>query len=39
MIPSMLNQLAYISETIIQLLDYIDEKLLSKRPIENKMTV
>lgn len=39
MIPSLLNQLMYISETIIQLLDYIDEKLLSKRPIENKMTV
>lgn len=39
MIPSMLNQLAYISETIIQLLDYVDEKLLSKRPIENKMTI
>ena len=35
----MLDQLAYISETITQLLDYIDEKLLSKRPIENKMTV
>ena len=35
----MIHQLTYISNTIIQLFDYIDEKLLSKRPIENKMSV
>lgn len=39
MIPSMINQLIYISDTTIHLLDYIDETLLSKRPIENKMTI
>lgn len=39
MIPSMISQLNYVSDTITQLFDYIDEKLLSKRPIENKMTV
>ena len=39
MIPSLINQLTYISNTITQLFDYIDEKLLSKRPIENKMSV
>lgn len=39
MIRSMINQLTYISDTITQLFDYIDEKVLSKHPIENKMTV
>jgi uncharacterized damage-inducible protein DinB len=39
MIHSMISQLNYVSDTITQLFDYIDEKLLSKRPIENKMTV
>ncbi|MCZ8534459.1 DinB family protein [Psychrobacillus psychrodurans] len=39
MIHSMISQLTYVSDTITQLFDYIDEKLLSKRPIENKMTV
>src|SRR4051812_16322394 len=39
MIHSMINQITYTSDTIVRLYDYIDEKLLSKRPIENKMSV